>query len=91
MSLDVWLTIKKPVKRLGTGVFIRENGKRRELAPEEVTEKWPNAEVSEQAYETNEVFENNITHNLSSMADKAGIYQIVTTQSFAWYIVIIIF
>jgi len=75
MSLDVWLTTKgEPVQRKGTGVFIRDNGKQRELTPEEVAEKWPNAEVPEQEYETNEVFEYNITHNLTSMANAADLY-----------------
>ena len=74
MSLDVYLTAKIPVKRSGTGVFVRENGKNRELTFEEVKQKWPDSDVSIQNYETNEVYTANITHNLGTMADKAGLY-----------------
>jgi|GEM_PF-689525 len=74
MSLDVYLYSKTPVKKSGTGVFIRENGAKRELTLEEVVEKFPCAEVKETEYETDCVFDANITHNLGEMADKAGIY-----------------
>ena len=74
MSLDVWLTEKEPVAKSGTGVFVREGGQIVELTLEQIKEKFPEAEVSPQEYESNDVFEYNITHNLSSMADKAGIY-----------------
>lgn len=55
MSLDVWLTIKKPVARKGTGVYVRDNGHRRELTPDEVKAKWPDSEIAEQEYTTNDV------------------------------------
>lgn len=74
MSLDVHLTAKNPITVVGTGVFVREDGKNRELTLEEVKEKWPNAEVEERADETNEVYSANITHNLGKMADEAGVY-----------------
>lgn len=74
MSLDVSLIAKKPVKKSGTGVYIREDGKRRELSTEEVKAKWPDSEVALQEYVTSEVFDWNVTHNLGSMADKAGVY-----------------
>lgn len=74
MSLDVWLTVKEPISKSGTGVFIREDGKQRELSSQEVAERFEGAEVAPQEYETNEVYEANITHNLGTMADKAGIY-----------------
>ena len=74
MSLDVYLYSKTPVEKSGTGVFIRENGAKRELTLEEVVKKFPGAEAKEIEYETNGVYSANITHNLGEMADKAGIY-----------------
>lgn len=74
MSLDVSLIAKKPVKRSGTGVWIRDNGKIRELTLEEVKDRWPDNDVVVQDFETDRVYEGNITHNLGTMADKAGIY-----------------
>lgn len=75
MSLDVSLISKTPITKKGTGVFIRENGKNKELTVEEVREKFPNAVVEENEFETECVFDANITHNLSKMADAAGIYE----------------
>jgi hypothetical protein len=74
MSLDVLLISKTPITKKGTGVFIRENGKTKELTVEEVHEKFPNAVVEENEFETECVFDANITHNLNKMADAAGIY-----------------
>ena len=75
MSLDVSLISKTPITKKGTGVFIRENGKNKELTVEEVREKFPNAVVEENEFETECVFDANITHNLNKMADAAGIYE----------------
>jgi hypothetical protein len=50
-------------------------GQNRELSAEEVAAKWPDATVAEQEYSTTEVFEYNITHNLTPMADAAGVYE----------------
>lgn len=74
MSLDVYLTVKYPVKKAGTGVFIRRNGMNVELSAKEVAEQFEGAEIQSTEYESNEVFDYNITHNLGSMADKAGLY-----------------
>lgn len=74
MSLDVSLISKTPITKKGTGVFIRENCKNKELTVEEVREKFPNAVVEENEFETECVFDANITHNLNKMADAAGIY-----------------
>lgn len=70
----IWLTIQEPVEKSGTGVFIRKNGKNVELTADEVKAQWPNSDVTIQNYETNEVYSGNITHNLTTMADKAGLY-----------------
>lgn len=75
MSLDVSLIASDPIKKQGTGVFIRDAGKTRELTQEEVAAKFPGAEVAPlQSFETTEVYTANITHNLGNMANKAGVY-----------------
>ncbi|MEI6556740.1 MAG: hypothetical protein WCL70_14220 [Paludibacter sp.] len=74
MSLDVSLYSKTTISKKGTGVFIRENGNNRELTISEIQEKYPNAEIEVLEYETDCVFQANITHNLGKMATEAGIY-----------------
>lgn len=75
MSLDVYLTTRgEAVPRIGTGVFVRDNGATRELTAEEVSERWPGSEVAPQEYESDEVYSRNITHNLGKMAAEAGVY-----------------
>lgn len=77
MSLDVYLEVENPIKRLsGTGVCIRGAGSTYELSPEGVRNLYPDAVLDEPVeYETNEVYSANITHNLNKMADAAGIYK----------------
>ena len=75
MSLDVSLISKTPITKKGTGVFIRENGKNKELTVEEVIKKFPNTVVEGSEFETECVFDANITRNLNKMADAAGIYE----------------
>lgn len=77
MSLDVYLISKTPVAKKGTGVFVREGGATKELTVEEVAARYPNAVIQEREYETDCVYENNITHNLCNMADKAGLYEVL--------------
>lgn len=74
MSLDVSLYSKTTIFKKGTGVFIRENGNNRELTISEIQEKYPNAQIEVLEYETDCVFQANITHNLGKMATEAGIY-----------------
>lgn len=74
MSLDVSLYLKMPISKKGTGIFIREDGKVKELTVEDIQEKFPDIIVEETMFESNCVFDANITHNLGKMADKAGIY-----------------
>lgn len=74
MGLDVSLYSKTAVSKKSTGVFIRENGKNRELTISEIQEKYPNAEIEMLEYESDCVFQANITHNLGKMATEAGIY-----------------
>lgn len=77
MSLDVSLiTGQRVFRKGGTGVFVRDDGKTRELSDQEVMEKFPNAIVNVQEdYETNEVFTANITHNLGPMANASDLYE----------------
>lgn len=75
MSLDVSLIAKvsKPVRK--TGIFIRENGRTKELTKKEAISKFPQANIREVCYKSDEVFRWNITHNLNKMAKDAGIYE----------------
>lgn len=75
MSLDVSLIASDPIKKQGTGVFIRDGGSTRELTQEEVAAKFPGSKaVPLQSFETTEVYSANITHNLGEMAKNAYIY-----------------
>ena len=66
MSLDISIKANNPVVKNGTGIFIRENGKTKELTAEEAKERgWEGINrdfVSEYAWT------GNITHNLCKMA-----------------------
>lgn len=75
MSLDIYLKSDVPITKTGTGIFIRTNGKTKELSFEEAKELYPNANVSETVYEDDTLYRDNITHNLSIMANEAGIYK----------------
>lgn len=77
MSLDVYLRMPGVRKVLaGTGVFVRENGATVELTPEQVREKFPNAEFVVAERDADDVaFHANITHNLGEMAEAAGLYR----------------
>lgn len=78
MSLDVWLKVKdKKQLHTGSGIFIRENGSTKEISRDEWNERFPGREpvIVEQNDETDEVYSGNITHNLTEMASKAGLYE----------------
>lgn len=77
MSLDVYLTIKGLKQGYsGSGIFIRENGRVKEISRAEWDEKFPGREpVIAQSQDDNEVYSANITHNLTKMAYEAGIYK----------------
>jgi hypothetical protein len=82
MSLAVYLTLpaSEEKQKIGSGVFVRENGLAREISLSEWQEKFPGTTPldfdSEQA---TEIYSANITHNLGKMAEEAGIYQ------YLWY------
>lgn len=72
MSLDLYIIAPEPVVRKGTGVFIRDNGKTRELTTiEEVRSHFPDADISdikEREFIEEYVWHENITHNMNTMA-----------------------
>ena len=77
MRLDLYIKTSTPVLKRGTGVYIREDGKTKELkSMAEVKEHFPDADLSQIKvieYETDEVWHENITHNMNSMADQVPI------------------
>ena len=79
MSLDVWLTVDEPVvKPASSGIFIRENGCNKEISVDEWNARFPDKEpvrVLSNEELTNQVFSANITHNLNTMAELAGLYR----------------
>lgn len=77
MSLDVYLERKGVQNIGGPCIFVREEGTIRELTREEWDKRFPGREpvVVECPSDTEEVYWANITHNLSKMADEAGIYE----------------
>ena len=77
MSLDVYLKTPHLVARQSSGIFIRENGQTKEISRAEWDERNPGHEpcVAVGEEESNAVYSGNITHNLNSMAEEAGIYK----------------
>jgi hypothetical protein len=74
MSLDIYLSTPTPTVKIGTGVFVRDGGSNRELSVAEVKERWPESDVVESEFQTEEVYCANITHNLGEMASAAELY-----------------
>jgi hypothetical protein len=74
MSLDIYLSTPTPTVKIGTGVFVRDGGSNRELSVAEVKERWPESDVVESEFQTEEVYSANITHNLGEMASAAELY-----------------
>ena len=76
MSLDLYLISTKPIKRkIGSGIFIRENGQTKELSLDEARKRYPDMIFSNAKEETTHiVFKDNITHNLGDMASACGLY-----------------
>jgi hypothetical protein len=78
MSLNVWLTLPSgdTTKNRGSGIFVREGGRNKEITRQEWDERFPSREPYVVVYSEDddpEVFSWNITHNLSKMAEEAGI------------------
>lgn len=93
MSLDLYITSNTPVKHRGTGIFIMDNGKKRELkTKQEVLTYFPDVnpeKVREHSYEDNEYFHINITHNLTEMASACEVKRMlggtVTLYDLMWH------
>lgn len=78
MSLDVYLISENPIEiPAGTGIFVRDGGQTKELSYKEAKLTYPDADIKEPegCYETTTVYEANITHNLGTMAEAAGLYK----------------
>ena len=78
MSLDVYLEMdNKPIERLGTGIYIREDGQTKEITIDEWYERFPDRDpiVIDYTEYGSEIYWSNITHNLGNMANEAGIYK----------------
>lgn len=78
MSLDVWLTLPGTGQEAREAIFVREDGRVKEITRKEWDRKHPGIEpvtVQKEAVANAEVFSYNITHNLGAMARAAGIYQ----------------
>jgi hypothetical protein len=76
MSLDVYLRISGINKQGGSKIFIREDGTTKEITREEWDRRFPGREpVSCETEACDVVYSANITHNLNTMAEAAGIYE----------------
>lgn len=76
MSLDVYLE-GIGTKPIHTGIFVREEGRLREITRDEWDQKFPGREPATFVADDDDdltLFHANITHNLGRMADAAGIY-----------------
>ena len=87
MSLDLYIKSQKPVQKRGTGVYVRKDGATMELKTlAEVVAFFPDADVSriqEIIYETDEVWHENITHNMVKMAHHVPIGKL-TLFDYLW-------
>lgn len=88
MSLDLYINSKIPIKKTGTGIYVRDNGETKEITSiEEYIKYFPNAPIENfhsNEYETCEVWSGNITHNLNIMA-KHVIVQHHTLYELLWH------
>lgn len=78
MSLDVYLTIENAKNTFNSNrIFIREDGQNKEITREEWDHRFPDREpvTAPSSEESNAVYSANITHNLGTMANEAGIYE----------------
>ena len=66
MSLDISIKANIPVVKNGTGIFIRENGKTKELTIEEANAN--GFYVNDNQYVSEYAWTGSITHNLGKMA-----------------------
>lgn len=72
MSLDIYIISPEPIKKIGTGIFVRKNGQTVELTKEEAIEAFKDLDpdtITTISDETDEFWHGNITHNLGKMAE----------------------
>ena len=79
MSLDVQLRIDSQITKTSSGIFVRDSGQTKEITAAQWNQRYPDmqidvAEYEESSYETDLVFDYNITHNLNRMAEATGLY-----------------
>lgn len=76
MSLDVYLELEGYREPPRTAIFVRENGSTKEVTLDEWNTLHPDREPITITIPSGseEVYSRNITHNLTKMADAAGIY-----------------
>lgn len=82
MSLDVYLKPADPIIKKSTGIFIRQDGSTKEVTVEEWNQLNPDrmiqvGDFEESEYESDYVYEANITHNMGKMAAECGVYDVV--------------
>lgn len=80
MSLDVSLTLPCTKQPKEDRIFIREDGQTRHITRAEWDTRFPDREpivVAGSGDDSGCVYSANITHNLNTMAGKAGIYQVL--------------
>lgn len=82
MSLDVYLKSTEPIIKKSTGIFIRQDGSTKEVTVEEWNQLNPDrmiqvGDFEESEYESDNVYEANITHNMGLMAGECGAYDVV--------------
>lgn len=77
MSLDVYLTLAGVQDDPHERIYIREDGRTKEITRDEWDARFPGREpVSVKSHASDSrVYSANITHNLNRMADEAGIYK----------------
>jgi hypothetical protein len=79
MSLDVYLELPEKQKRhIEAKIYVRENGQTKEISREDWNRLHPGIEpvvVGPMDVKDNRVYSANITHNLNTMAEAAGIYE----------------
>lgn len=74
MSLDVYLTVEGAQVTQETGIWVRKDGRTQQISWDEWYPDFRPVVARTARVGTDTVFSYNITHNLSTMADKAGLY-----------------
>lgn len=85
MSLDLYIISKELIPHKGTGIFDRRNGQNVELSLEEAQKMYPEWDIKEVIWDWDDIYwHNNITHNLTTMADKVQVNRRFTLYNLLW-------